>query len=77
MVTVVLKTGGAPGSNIDEYSNVSAIGASNTNTGTHATDLTNAATGLNAAAFAVIAYTDTNGTAQSRVINTGDVKTVA
>lgn len=75
MVTIVLKVQAAPG-NIDKYSNVSAIGAQNTNTGTHSTDLTNATTGLNAAAFALIAYTDDNGSAQSRVISASDVKTV-
>lgn len=76
MVTVILKTGGSPGSNIDQYANVSAIGAQNTNTGTKATDLTNATTGLNAGAFAQITYVDPNNATQVRIIPASDIKTV-
>lgn len=80
MVTIILKTGGAPGSNIDKYGNVSAMGAQNTNTGTHATDLTNALAAITTAAssggFMVVAYTDDGGAAASRLISTSDFKTV-
>lgn len=79
MVTVILRPYAAPG-NIDEYPNVSAAGAQNTDTGTKATDLANFITAATAAASAAnlltITYTDSNGTQQIRVINVTQIQTV-
>jgi hypothetical protein len=74
-VRLVFKPYAAPG-NVDALDNVLTIGAQNTNTGTHATDLTNAQTGLVAATFAVITYTDPGGATATQVINTSEVHSV-
>lgn len=80
MVTVILKSYAAPG-NIDSYGNVALAGASNTNTGTRATDLANFQTGAAAAvtssaSLLLISYTDTNGSVQTKLISVTDIKTV-
>ena len=83
MVEIVLKTGGAPGSNTDIYPNVSSINGQALSANTAGPNNPSQIADQNAAIAAVgtsslirIAYVDANATARSTVIGVSDIKSI-
>lgn len=76
MVTISFKQAASPG-NVATLPNVTAIGSSNTNTGTHSTDIANALTGLGTNTFVSVTYTDDQGVAgRLQLVSVSEIRAI-